>query len=438
MRGVTHFEKDKKGNTLLVVDEIPYLVNKSNLVGKIGQLVVDKKIDGVIDITDESSKDGIRIVLTIKEEFDADTILYQLYKSTDLQSNFNINNVTLIEGGIQPRLLNIKDLLEEYVAFRRSVVERRSKYQLDKAQGRLHILEGLKKAVDIIDDVIALIRNSDTKEDAKRGLMETFDFSEVQAEYILQMRLQSLVGLEIQKIIDEIADKQALIEYLMGILNDPAKRDAVVVDELTEMKNKYGDERKTKVMKDTSVYNLSSSLKALRDAADRVEEDVILWIDNQYQIKVLYQSRIMNISEDTLEIVYTHNQDKLIIITDRGELVVERLKDLGEHKTSSNALDLKSHFKLKGEIVFARTIGNVDYKYLTFLTTHNNIKKIKKELVLKFKKFPTVVMNLPERGERIVAVVPVIEGDKIAVISQKGIGLIFDESDVRAMGKTAG
>lgn len=290
----------------------------------------------------------------------------------------------------------------------------------------------------MIDDVIALIRNSDTKEDAKRGLMETFEFSEVQAEYILQMRLQSLVGLEIQKIIDEIADKKALIEYLMGILNDPSKRDAVVIEELTTMKEKYGDERQTKVSKDTSVYNLSSSLKALREAADRVEEDVILWIDNKYQIKVLYQTRIMNISEDTLEIVYTHNQDKLIIITDRGELVVERLKDLGEHKTSSKALDLKDHFKLKGEIIFARTVGAKDYTYLAMLTTHNNIKKIEKELLLSFKKFPTTCMKLPTRGERIVSVVSVTDDDRIGIVTRDGMGLIFDQDDIRAMGKTAG
>jgi DNA gyrase/topoisomerase IV subunit A len=133
----------------------------------------------------------------------------------------------------------------------------------------------------------------------------------------------------------------------MGILNDPIKRDEVVVDELETMMKKYGDKRMTKVIKDTSVYNLASSLKALREAADRVEEDVILWIDNQYQVKVLYQSRIQNIVEETLEIVYTHNQDKLIIITNKGELVVERLKDLGTHKTSGPALDLRKHFGLK-------------------------------------------------------------------------------------------
>lgn len=251
----------------------------------------------------------------------------QLFKFTELQTNFNLNNVTLVDKGIQPRTLNIKELLMEFVDFRRKVVYRRSVYQLNKAEARLHILEGLKKAIDIIDEVIETIKKSQTKQDAKQQLMEKFDFSDEQAEYILLMRLQSLVGLEIQKISDEIEEKKKLIEYLRGIIGDKEKLDGVVVEELTYIKDKYGDSRRTELSNDTSVYNLSGSLKALRDAADQVKEDVILRLSNDYQLKVLYQTRIQNIPEETLDIVYTHNQDKLIIITDRGELVVERLKD---------------------------------------------------------------------------------------------------------------
>lgn len=251
----------------------------------------------------------------------------QLFKFTELQTNFNLNNVTLVDKGIQPRTLNIKELLMEFVDFRRKVVYRRSVYQLNKAEARLHILEGLKKAIDIIDEVIETIKKSQTKQDAKQQLMEKFDFSDEQAEYILLMRLQSLVGLEIQKISDEIEEKKKLIEYLRGIIGDKEKLDGVVVEELTYIKDKYGDPRRTELSNDTSVYNLSGSLKALRDAADQVKEDVILRLSNDYQLKVLYQTRIQNIPEETLDIVYTHNQDKLIIITDRGELVVERLKD---------------------------------------------------------------------------------------------------------------
>jgi DNA gyrase/topoisomerase IV subunit A len=204
----------------------------------------------------------------------------------------------------------------EYVTFRRQVVYRRSIFQLNKAKDRLHILEGLKKAIDVIDEVIDTIKKSNTKPDAKMNLMEKFSFSDMQAEYILMMRLQSLVGLEIQKISEEIDEKLALIEYLESIIGDPLKLDGVISEEFSYMKQKYGDERRTKLSEDLSVYNIAGSLKAFKDAADKVKEDVIVWIGNDYSLRVLYQSRILAIPEETMDLVYTHNQDQLIIITD--------------------------------------------------------------------------------------------------------------------------
>lgn len=310
-----------------MIDEIPYLVNKSTLVSKIGELVVDKKIEGISDIRDESNKNTIRIAIYLKKGVDPQAILYQLYKSTELQTNFNLNNVSLIEQGSQPRLLNIKDLLMEFVTFRREVVYRRSVFQLNRAKDRLHILEGLRKAIDIIDEVIATIKASENKAEAKKNLIEKFQFSEDQAEYILLMRLQSLVGLEILKITEEIEEKIKLIAYLEGIVSDPAKLDDVVKSEFEYMKNTYGDQRRTEVSSDLSVYNISGSLKHFQKMADRVKEDVICRLGDDYSLRVLYQSRIQNIPEETLDLIYTHNQDNLIIVTDRGELVVQRLKD---------------------------------------------------------------------------------------------------------------
>ncbi|HKL43875.1 MAG TPA: DNA gyrase subunit A [Candidatus Absconditabacterales bacterium] len=434
-RGKHEIEEIKSGKNIIIT-EIPYMVNKSTLVAKIGELVVDKKIEGITDIRDESNKNKIKIVIQLKKGVDPDKILMQLYKTTDLQCNFNINNVSLVDKGLQPRTLNIKDLLMEFVIFRRKVVYRRSVYQLNKAKDRLHILEGLKKAVDIIDEVIETIKKSETKQDAKNNLMEKFEFSEQQAEYILLMRLQSLVGLEIKKISEEIEEKKKLIEYLDGIINDAEKLDEVVKDELIYMKNKYGDKRKTEVSNDLSVYNIGNSLKAYREAADKIKEDVILRIGNDYKIRVLYQSRIINIPEETLDLIYTHNQDKLIVITDLGELVVERLKDLGSFTMSKNALDLKEQYGLKGKIIFANTL-HYDYEHLLFLTKENNIKKMKKELILKFKKFPTVVMKLGKK-EKIASVMAVSDGDNVAVITEQGQGLLFPAADVRPMGKTAG
>lgn len=436
MRGKTHVEDTKNGR-IIVIDEIPYLVNKSTLVSKIGELVVDKKIEWVTDIRDESNKNAIRVAIYIKRDVDPKTILLALYKQTDLQSNFSLNNVSLIESGIQPRLLNIKDLLVEFVSFRRNVVYRRSVYQLNKATDRLHILEGLKKAIDVIDEVIDTIKKSSTKQEAKENLIRIFEFSEPQAEYILLMRLQSLVWLEIQRIIDEIEEKKKLIDYLQNIINNPLALDGVVRDELTKIKEKYGDKRRTEVSTDTSVYELSKSLKKYQDAADRVKEDVITQIDTDYRVRVLYQSRIQNIPEETIDLVYTHNQDKLIVITDRGELVVERLKDLGSFTMQKESLNIAKHFGLKGNIVFAKTLEVASFDHLVFVTNQNSIKKTKKELVLGFKKFPTFIMKLADK-ERIIKVLATNETDNIAVVSKKGLMLIFPETDLRTMGKTAG
>ena len=434
-RGKTHVENGKHG-TILVIDEIPYFVNKSTLVSKIWELIVDKKIEGVTDMRDESNRNAMRVALYLKPGTDADKILMELYKFTELQTNFNINNVTLVEWWLQPRLLNIKDLLMEFVTFRRSVVYRRSVFQLAKAKDRLHILEWLKKAIDIIDDVIETIKKSETKPDAKVNLMKKFDFSDMQAEYILMMRLQSLVGLEIQKIIDEIEEKKKLIEYLEGIINDTEKLDKVVKDEFAYMKKQYGDERRTELSQDLSVYNIAGSLKAFRDAADKIKDDVIVWIGNDYSIRILYQTRILAIPEETMDLIYTHNQDKLIVITDIGELVVQRLKDFWSFVMKQNALNLNEHFWLKGKIIFAKTL-HYDYQHLVFLTNQNSIKKIKKELVLSFKKFPTVIMKLADK-EKILSVEAVNENNNIGIITKQGRMLLFKSSDLRPMGKTAG
>jgi len=435
MRGKTHIEENKHGN-ILVIDEIPYVVNKSTLVSKIGELVVDKKIEGISDMRDESSKNKIRIALYLKSGIDANKILVELYKYTELQCAFNINNVSLIEAGKQPRLLNIKDLLMEFVTFRRSVVYRRSVFQLKKAKDRLHILEWLKKAIDVIDAVIETIKKSDTKQDAKDNLMKKFEFSELQAEYILMMRLQSLVGLEIKKVIDEIEEKKKLIEELQAIIDQPEKLDGIVKDEFKYMKKNYGDERRTDLSQDLSVYNISWSLKAFMDTADKVKEDVIVWIGNDYGVRILYQSRIQAIPEETMDLIYTHNQDKLIVITDIGELVVQRLKDLGSFVMKQNALNLNEYFWLKGKIVFAKTL-HFDYHHLVFLTNQNSCKKIKKELVLSFKKFPTVIMKLAD-NEKILSVEAVNDSDNIWIVTKHGWMLLFKSGDLRPMGKTAG
>lgn len=437
MRGRVHFEVNKKGQDMIVITELPYQVNKANLVAKFGDLANDKKIEWIADLTDESNRDRMRIVVTLKSEVRKENILLRLYKYTDLQCNFNVNNVSLIERGKQPKHLNVRDLLSEYVAYRREVVLRRSHHQLDKAKGRLHILEGLKKATDILDEVIATIRWSETREDAKQNLIDSFEFSSEQAEYILMLRLQTLVWLEIQKILNEIDEKKQIIEYLTGIVEDPKKLDGVVVDEIVYMKDTYGDERMTELSNDVeSVYMLNQNMKQLKKLDALIKEPVITWIGSDYRVKVLYQSRILKVPAGTLTLTHTHNQDKLIAISDRWELVIQRLKDLGKFSTQSDAMDVVKEYGLKSNLIFSETM-EFDFDYLVMVTSHNNVKKIKKALLLKFKKFPTVVMWLAE-DEIIIKVLPVKDGDKVGVISREGKMLIYRESYIRPMWKTAG
>jgi len=268
-------------------------------------------------------------VIECKRGISTETILTQIYKYTDLQTNFSLNNVSLIERGQQPHLVNIKELLEEYIAFRKEVVIRRSNFLLQKAKDRLHILEGLHRAIDIIDAVIAMIRKSQTTDEAKNNLMTEFDFTSEQADYILALRLSRLVGLEMKKILDEIEEKRSQIEALTEIINNPVRRDEVIVEEIEEVKRKHGDERRTEVIDNAELGDLSTNFKQLMKTQDLKKEPVIVMIDNEHGVKVLYQSRVLNIPDETVHFQYTHNQDKLIVITDLGELVVERLKDLG-------------------------------------------------------------------------------------------------------------
>ncbi len=432
VRGKTHIEEWKNG-VYIIIDEIPYQVSKAGIVEKIGELVGDKKIEWITDIIDESANNKIRVSIEVKKWFNPDEILLQIYKYTNLQTTFSVNNVTLVEDATQPKLLNIKDLLLEFIEFRREVVLRRSKFLLAKAEDRLHILEWLKRAIDIIDEIIKIIRSSETTDEAKERLMSSFEFTDVQADYILKLTLWRLVWLEIQKILEEIGDKQALIAELSQIINNPIRLDEVVVDEMKEVRDKFGDERRTELSDD--VGNMAGDFKKLMKMQDLKKEDVICLIDNEFKIKILYQTRIMNVPEETVHLVNTNNQDKLIIITDIGELVIQRLKDLPSHTPKSEPLDPVKFRSLKWKVVLCETMED-DYDCLCMLSNLNTLKKIKKDLLLSFKKFPTMIMWL-EEGERIINIIPTKEWDHIWVVSKKAQLLLFPDKELRPMWKGA-
>ncbi|HHD92713.1 MAG TPA: DNA topoisomerase 4 subunit A, partial [Candidatus Portnoybacteria bacterium] len=245
-RGRAEIVEDKKGRFQIIISEIPYQVNKSSLLEKIALLVKEKKLVEIKDARDESDKDGIRIVIDLKNDASPQKVLNRLYKLTELQTTFNFNMIALV-GGIQPATLSLKSILEYYIEHRQDVITRRSQFELKKAKEREHILEGLKKALDHIDEIIKTIKKSATKEDAHKNLVKNFKLSVLQADAILVMKLQSLAGLERKKIEDELAEKRKIIAYLENLLAHTDKILKMVKDELTEIKEKYSDPRRTKV-----------------------------------------------------------------------------------------------------------------------------------------------------------------------------------------------
>ncbi|MCB0481861.1 MAG: DNA gyrase subunit A [Flavobacteriales bacterium] len=245
MRARANFEESKSGKETIIVTEIPYMVNKAEMIAKTADLINEKKIEGISDVRDESDRNGMRIVYELKRDAIPNVVLNNLYKQTGLQSSFSINNIALVAG--RPRLLNLKDLIQYFVEHRHEVVTRRTQFELRKAEERAHILKGLMIALDHLDEVIALIRASKTPDDAREGLMKEFELSDIQARAILDMRLQKLTGLERDKLKSEYEELMAHIDYLNSILNSEELRMSIIKDELLEIKQKYGDERRSEI-----------------------------------------------------------------------------------------------------------------------------------------------------------------------------------------------
>src|SRR3990167_8830302 len=268
-RGKAEIVESAKKGFQIIISEIPYQVNKSELIIKIADLVKEKKIDGIRDLRDESDKDGMRIAIDLKQDAFPRKVLNQLFKYTELQKSFHFNMLALVDG-IQPQIMGLKSLLEKFIDHRKEVIIRRSKFELQKAKDRAHILEGLKKALDHIDEIIALIRKSESKEDAFNNLIKKFKFSDKQANAILEMKLQALAGLERKKITDELKEKQELIAYLEDLLASPKKILGVVKDELKLLRDKHADERRTRVVK--------SALKEIGEEELVPEEDSLFML----------------------------------------------------------------------------------------------------------------------------------------------------------------
>jgi DNA gyrase subunit A len=434
----------KSGNFHIVITEITYLTNKSNLIIKIADLVKEGKILGIKDLRDESDKDGVRIVIELKKDAYAQKVLNKLYLATDLQKNFNVNMLALVDG-IDPQILSLKSILEHYILHRNIVVTRRTQFELNKAKDRAHILEGLKIALDNIDAVIETIKKSPTRDEAHGNLMRKFKLSEKQATAILEMRLQTLAGLERKKIEDELIEKLALIERLEDLLSSPTKILAVVKNELIELKEKFGDERKTKVLKTGIEEFKQEDVIPNEEAIITISQDGYIKRMNPDVYKVQKRGGKGVIGATTREgdfiekVTSVMAHDNLMFFTNTGKVFQTKAYEIPDSSRTSkgqaivNFLQLAQDEKITAMIPYNKSDG---YKFFFMTTTLGVVKKTKIEDFDNVRRSGLIAITL-DKGDTLNWVQPTTGTDEVIISTSEGQAIRFIETDVRAMGRSA-
>lgn len=442
LRAVAEVE-DRKDREQIVVTEIPYQVNKAKLIESMAQLVRDKKVEGISDIRDESSREGMRIVILLKKGENAQVILNRLYKYTQMQVSFGIIMLAL-DAKNQPRTFNLKSMLEGFVDHRKDVVTKRCIYELKKAEARAHILEGLKKALDQIDAVIETIRASKEANVARVNLMERFEFTEVQAKAILEMRLQRLTGLERQKILDELADLMKRIEWLKMVLSDVAEIYKIIVEELKDIRERFGDERRTKI-EDAEGETEDEDLIA--------KEEVVVSMTNSGNIKRIPadQYRLQKRGgkglkgadqkdEDFVSKIFSANTHTMLLsFSDRGKVYWTKVYKLPQGSRTSKGKSIKNVVQLSGDETVQEIlpVDNFEPNWFVVMTTERGI--IKKTSLEQFSNprpsgIIALTMDLDDNLKR----AKMSPGDSdIFIATRQGMSIRFQESNVRAMGRTA-
>jgi DNA gyrase subunit A len=447
MRGEAKIEPDEDGKDVIIVTSIPYQVNKADMIKKTADLVNDKKIEDISDIRDESDRSGMRIVYELKRNAIPNVVLNKLYQYTALQTSFSVNNIALVKG--RPYMLNLKDLIVHFVDHRHEVVIRRTKYDLDQAEKRAHILEGLLIALDHLDEVIKLIRASQTPDEAKAGLMEAFQLSEIQSKAILEMRLQRLTGLERDKIKAEYDELLKQIEWFKSILADVNLRMQIIKDELVEIRDKYGDERMTKIEysgKDISIEDMIP------------DEDVVITISHMGYIKrtKLTEYRVQNRGgrgargsdvrdEDFLEHLFVasmHNY--MLFFTENGKCLWLRVYEIPEGTKASkgraiqNMINLESGDKVRAYIN-TKDLANQEYlenNYIILCTKKGTIKKTTLEAYSRPRQNGIIAIKINEDDQLMEA--RMTDGNnEVIIASRSGRAIRFHESTVRPMGRNA-
>ncbi|WP_214226494.1 DNA gyrase subunit A [Pedobacter sp. B4-66] len=446
MRAKAEIETTKDRETIIVT-EIPYQVNKAMMIERTAELVGEKKIEGISNIKDESNKDGIRIVYEIKRDANASIVLNNLFKQTALQTSFSVNNIALVKG--RPQLLNLKDLIQYFVEHRHEVVIRRTKFELSEAQKRAHILEGLLIALDHLDEVIKLIRNSNTPEEARVGLMEKFGLSDLQARAILDMTLRRLTGLERDKIKDEYNELMKLIEYLQSILDDEGKRMEIITNELIEMRDKYGDERRTQIVHSAEDMSMEDFIE---------DEDVVITISHEGYIKrtpaTEYRTQGRggkgskgsdSRNEDFIEhMLIASNHNYMLFFTETGRCFWLRVYEIPEGSRLSkgraiqNIINIPKEEKIKA-FIKVKNLKDQEYlenNYIIMCTKKGTIKKTSLEAYSRPRVNGINAININE-GDQLLEASLTTGTSEIVMALRSGRAIRFNEEKVRPMGRTA-
>jgi DNA gyrase subunit A len=441
VRSKCEIEETNKGKVRIVITEIPFQVNKARLIESIAEMVKQKRLDGISAIRDESNREGMRIVIELKKDGNPNVILNRLYKHTQLQASYSMIMLALVDG--EPKILSLYQIIDEYLKHQKNVVTRRTKYDLAKAEARAHILEGLIIALDNIDEVIKVIRSS--YNDAKEKLMVRFGLSEIQAQAILDMRLARLQGLEREKIMDEHAELLKRIAYFKSLLADEHKLMGVIKDELLEIKEKYGDARRSKIVADDG---------ALDEEALIEEQDVAITLTHLGYIKRVpedtYKAQrrggkgILGLTtrdnDFVKDLLITSTHDYLMFFTDMGKVYKLKAYEIPEASRTAKGTPVINFLNLdQGERVTAIIPMKefADDEYLIMVTKHGTIKKTPLSQFDTNRKTGLIAITLKD-GDKLIAVDQSTGDENVYVITRKGKAIAFNEKDVRSMGRNAG
>lgn len=444
LRGKVDVQTEKSGRERIVITEIPYMVNKAKMVERIADLVHEKKIDGIVTLRDESDRDGMRIVIDVRRDASASVILNNLYKLTPLQTGFSFNMVAIVNGA--PKVLSLKQILQYYLYHQENVIRRRTQYDLKKAKAREHILEGLRIALDHIDEIITIIRSSETGDKAKVILMDKFNLSDKQSQAILDMRLVRLTGLERDKVESEYKDVEAAIADYTDILAKPERVHQIIYDELLDIQKKFGDKRRTEL--------LVGEVLSLEDEDLIEQEDVVITLSHNGYVKRLATSEFktqnrggrgiqgMNVHDDDFveHLISTSTHDVLLFFTNKGKVYRSKGYEIPEYSRTAKGIPIINLLGVgageKIQTVINVHEGDNDDRYLFFVTQNGVVKRTPVKEFANIRSNGLIALNLKDQDE-LNNVILTSGQDNILIGTHLGYSVAFKEQDVRSMGRTA-